>query len=63
MATGTATKSDIFIWNGTDKSGHTSTGEIRAASSAIAKAQLRRQGIKPKKVKKKAKPQSDTSGT
>ena len=62
MATGTATKSDIFIWNGTDKSGHTSTGEIRAASSAIAKAQLRRQGIRPKKVKKKAKPLFGSGG-
>ena len=62
MATGTATKTDIFIWNGTDKSGHTSTGEIRAASSAIAKAQLRRQGIKPKKIKKKAKPLFGSGG-
>ncbi len=56
MATSSATKSDLFTWSGTDKGGHNSTGEIRAASSAIAKAQLRRQGIVPKKVKKKAKP-------
>ncbi|MEE4145180.1 MAG: type II secretion system F family protein, partial [Halieaceae bacterium] len=62
MATGTASKSDIFIWNGTDKAGHASTGEIRAASSAIAKAQLRRQGIKPKKIKKKAKPLFGSGG-
>jgi type IV pilus assembly protein PilC len=62
MATGSATRSDIFIWAGTDKAGHASTGEIRAASPAIAKAQLRRQGIKPKKVKKKAKPLFGSGG-
>jgi type IV pilus assembly protein PilC len=61
MAT-TATRSDIFIWNGTDKSGRNSKGEIRAASPAMAKAQLRRQGIKPKKVKKKAKPLFGSGG-
>jgi len=55
MAT-SATRSDTFIWSGTDKSGRTSQGEIRAASSALAKAQLRRQGIKPKNIKKKSKP-------
>jgi type IV pilus assembly protein PilC len=55
MAT-SATRSDIFIWNGTDKAGHTSKGEIHAASPAMAKAQLRRQGIKPKTVRKKSKP-------
>ncbi|MCP5190248.1 MAG: type II secretion system F family protein [Pseudomonadales bacterium] len=55
MAT-SAARNDTFVWNGTDKSGRSSTGEIRAASTAMAKAQLRRQGIQPKNVKKKAKP-------
>jgi len=55
MAT-SAARNDTFVWNGTDKSGRSSTGEIRAASSAMAKAQLRRQGIQPKQIKKKAKP-------
>tara|TARA_R110001599_G_scaffold65838_2_gene185891 strand:+ start:141377 stop:142597 length:1221 start_codon:yes stop_codon:yes gene_type:complete len=55
MAT-TATRNDIFTWSGTDKTGRTSKGEIRAASPAMAKAQLRRQGIKPKNVRKKSKP-------
>jgi type IV pilus assembly protein PilC len=55
MATA-ATKTDLFIWAGTDKNGRQSKGEIQAASQAMAKAQLRRQGIKPKTVKKKAKP-------
>jgi type IV pilus assembly protein PilC len=61
MAT-TATRSDIFIWSGTDKSGRNSKGEIRAASPAMAKAQLRRQGIKPKNVKKKSKPLFGSGG-
>jgi type IV pilus assembly protein PilC len=52
----TATGNDIFTWSGTDKSGRSSKGEISASSSAMAKAQLRRQGIVPKSVKKKAKP-------
>jgi type IV pilus assembly protein PilC len=47
---------DIFVWNGTDRSGRTSKGEISAQSSAMARAQLRTQGIKPRSVKKKAKP-------
>jgi type IV pilus assembly protein PilC len=55
MAT-TAIKNDIFTWSGTDKAGRSSNGEIEAASQAMAKAQLRRQGIKPKNVRRKAKP-------
>lgn len=55
MAT-SATKGNIFVWQGTDKQGRTTKGEIESVSSAMAKAQLRRQGIKPKTVKKKAKP-------
>jgi len=54
MAT-TAIKSDIFTWSGTDKAGRTSKGEIEAANQAMAKAQLRRQGIKPKSVRRKPK--------
>ena len=54
MAT-TATKSDIFLWTGTDKTGRQGKGEIEAASQSMAKAQLRRQGIKPKIVRRKPK--------
>ncbi|MEM8661926.1 MAG: type II secretion system F family protein, partial [Pseudomonadota bacterium] len=61
MAT-TATRTDTFIYNGVDKTGRASKGEIRAASPAMAKAQLRRQGIKPKNVKKKAKPLFGSGG-
>lgn len=55
MATSTA-KGFTFTWNGTDKNGRSTKGEIQAASSAMAKAQLRKQGISPKTVKKKPKP-------
>ena len=50
MAT-SAIKSDIYNWSGTDKTGRTSKGEIEAASQAMAKAQLRQQGIKPKTLR------------
>lgn len=55
MATSIA-KGFTFTWNGTDRNGRTTKGEIQAPSSAMAKAQLRKQGITPKTVKKKAKP-------
>lgn len=55
MAT-SAIKNDIFTWSGIDKSGRNSKGEIHAVSQAMAKAQLRQQGIKPKSVRKKPKP-------
>ena len=45
-----------FTWSGSDKTGRSAKGEIAAPSVAIAKAQLRRQGIKAKRVKKKATP-------
>jgi type IV pilus assembly protein PilC len=55
MAT-SAIRNDIFTWSGTDKAGRPSKGEIEAISQAMAKAQLRQQGIKPKSVRRKAKP-------
>lgn len=45
-----------FIWSGTDKNGRKSQGEIVGSSAAVAKAQLRKQGINAKSVKKKPKP-------
>ncbi|MCB1684329.1 MAG: type II secretion system F family protein [Pseudomonadales bacterium] len=47
-------ESAIFLWEGTDKQGKKSKGEITSASPAIAKAELRRQGIVAKKVRKKS---------
>lgn len=48
--------SNTFVWSGLDKNGRENKGEIVAASQALAKAQLRKQGITAKSVKKKAKP-------
>ena len=45
-----------FVWEGTDKQGKKTKGEISSVNPAIAKAELRRQGIVAKKVKKKSKP-------
>ncbi len=54
MAT-TAVKQTIYAWQGTDKAGNKTKGEIPGVSQALVKAQLRKQGINPTKVKKKAK--------
>jgi type IV pilus assembly protein PilC len=50
-----AAKLAIFNYVGTDKRGKETSGEIEAASVAMAKAQLRRRGINTKSVKKQAK--------
>jgi len=42
-----------FIWEGTDRRGARHKGEIIGPSVALVKADLRRQGISPLKVKKK----------
>ena len=46
-------KLDLFIWEGTDKKGGKVSGETRSANAALVKSELRRQGINPKKIKKK----------
>ena len=51
-----ASKDLIFLWEGTDKRGVHIKGESKGASIALIKADLRRQGINPLKVKKKPKP-------
>ena len=47
---------NTFVWTGLDKNGRKNQGEITAASQALAKAQLRKQGITAKTVKKKPQP-------
>ncbi|SOB78452.1 type IV pilus assembly protein PilC [Marinobacter sp. LV10R510-11A] len=49
-------KLESYIWEGKDRKGNKSKGELSGSSLALAKAQLRKQGIIPNKVKKKAKP-------
>ncbi len=50
-----AAKGDMFVWEGTDKSGKKVKGEMSGTSDALIKAMLRRQGINPSRVKKKPK--------
>lgn len=45
-----------FLWEGTDKRGHRVKGEVHSLNESQAKADLRRQGITPLKIKKKSKP-------
>ncbi|MDH5764969.1 MAG: type II secretion system F family protein [Gammaproteobacteria bacterium] len=45
-----------FIYEGTNRDGKKVKGETRGANIGLVKADLRRQGITPKTVKKKAKP-------
>ena len=51
-----AAENTVFVWRGNDRNGRKSKGEVLASSPAIARVQLRRQGIVAKSVKKKSKP-------
>jgi type IV pilus assembly protein PilC len=48
-----ALKLSVFTWEGIDKKGGRIKGEMSGQSPALIKAQLRKQGINPLKVKKK----------
>ncbi len=45
-----------FLWEGVDRRGQKVKGDLRAASVALARADLRRQGVNPLKVRKKPQP-------
>ncbi len=47
-------KKDTYSWEGTNKKGERVKGEMSGTSPALVKTELRRQGINPLKVKKKA---------
>lgn len=49
-------ESATFVWEGTDKQGRKTKGEITSLNPAIAKAELRRQGISATRVRKKSAP-------
>ena len=49
-------KQELFLWEGKDKKGNKTEGEIMGRSVALVKAELRRQEINPTKVRKKPKP-------
>ncbi len=55
MAANTATIT-TFVWEGIDKSGKRTKGEVNSTNTALAKATLRKQGINPLNIKKKPKP-------
>ncbi|MBP0946249.1 type II secretion system F family protein [Pseudomonas alliivorans] len=48
-----AVKVSIFTWEGVDKKGTKISGELSGHNPALIKAQLRKQGINPTKVRKK----------
>lgn len=47
-----AEKLQAFVWEGKDRKGNKSKGELNGTNLALVKAQLRKQGIIPDKVKK-----------
>jgi type IV pilus assembly protein PilC len=47
-------ESATFVWEGTDRQGRKTKGEITSSNPAIAKAELRKQGILATRVKKKS---------
>ena len=49
-------KDAVFVWQGTDKQGRKTRGEMTSSTPALVKAQLRKQGIAAKSVKRKPKP-------
>ena len=57
-----AIKTSTFAWEGTDKRGGKIKGEMNGVNSALIKAQLRKQGINPLKVRKKAQPLFGSGG-
>jgi type IV pilus assembly protein PilC len=55
MAKKTAEKIE-FLYEGTDRSGKKVKGEVFALNDALAKGELRKQGVNPQRLKKKPKP-------
>ncbi len=49
-----AIKQNVFLWEGSDKRGVKVKGESQGSNPAMIKAELRRRGIVPKKVRKKS---------
>ncbi|AHF04940.1 type II secretion system protein F [Marichromatium purpuratum 984] len=49
-------KATVFLWEGVDRKGSRIKGESRAATMNLVRAELRRQGVNPTKVRKKPQP-------
>jgi len=56
MAQAKPAKINTFAWEGLNKQGGKITGESNGISMALVKAELRRRGINPTKIRKKANP-------
>jgi type IV pilus assembly protein PilC len=63
QANAQAVKSNTYTWQGIDRKGNKTTGEISSASAAMAKAMLRKQGVTPKRVTRKSKPLFESGGS
>ena len=57
-----AVKTSMFAWEGVDRQGKKVKGEMTGQNDALIKAQLRRQGVNPLKVKKKSAPMFGSGG-
>jgi len=55
MAETVAVSSTPFLWEGTDRKGNKVKGKSMAANEAAVRADLRRQGVVPSKIKKQSK--------
>ncbi|MFT7387890.1 MAG: type IV pilus assembly protein PilC [Candidatus Endobugula sp.] len=55
-------QSTVFLYKGTNRKGQKVEGEISSTSQALVKAQLTKQGIRPKVVRKKPKPLFGSAG-
>ena len=51
-----AEKAYVYTWKGTDRKGNRVSGETRAPNTAMVRAELRRQGVNPSKIRKKPAP-------
>ncbi|ABD80124.1 type II secretion system F family protein [Saccharophagus degradans] len=51
-----ATTTEVFVYKGVDKKGQKVEGSVTSISSAMAKAQLIKQGVRAKSIRKKPKP-------
>jgi len=52
----------MYVWEGIDKNGKRVKGEMSGQNDSLIKANLRRQGVNPLKIKKKPKPLFGASG-
>lgn len=52
----TVPQAQIYVWEGVDRRGNKTKGEITGLSMSLAKAELRKQGVISNKIKKKPQP-------